>query len=99
MNKELLNKQNEIRKKLSDFIEQNSVYEENTENDSLNDLMSRNMGQMKTFKLETIEDVIYYKSLIDEDKEISRQISLEYQNYKLLQDRKDKINNIRNNEK
>lgn len=86
MFKELLNKQIEVKKKLNDFIEKNSIYEENNINTVFSD--------MKTFKLETIEDVKYYQSLIDEDKEISKQIALEHKNYKLMQERINKINNI-----
>lgn len=86
MFKELLNKQIEVKKKLNDFIEKNSIYEENNINTVFSD--------MKTFKLETIEDVKYYQSLIDEDKETSKQIALEHKNYKLMQERINKINNI-----
>lgn len=86
MFKELLNKQIEVKKKLNDFIEKNSIYEENNINTVFSD--------MKTFKLEIIEDVKYYQSLIDEDKEISKQIALEHKNYKLMQERINKINNI-----
>ena len=102
MFKELLNKQIEVRKKLNDFIEKNSVSEDednNVNGSTLNGLMNRNGGSMKTFKLETIEDVQYYQSLIDEEKELTEQVRIEYENYRLMQKRENIINKIRTNEK
>lgn len=98
--KELLNKQNEIRKKLNVFIEKNTVSEDEDKDvsSSLSDLMGQNGGSMKTFKLETIEDVQYYQSLIEEEKQLVVQVRVEYENYKLMKERINKINIIRNNE-
>lgn len=101
MFKELLNKQIEVRAKLTDFIEKNSVYEDkdNDVSNTLSGLMCRNGGSMKTFKLETIEDVQYYQSLIEEEKQLAGQIIVEYEIYRLNQKRKNIINKIRGNEK
>lgn len=101
MFKELLNKQIEVRKKLNDFIEKNSVSEDkdNDVSSTLSGLMSRNGGSMKTFKLETIEDVQYYQSLIEEEKQLADQVRVGYENYRLMQKRENIINKIKGNEK
>ena len=101
MFKELLNKQIEVRAKLRDFIEKNSVSEDkdNDVNSTPNGLMNKNYFSMKTFKLETIEDVQYYQSLIEEEKQLAGQIIVEYEIYRLNQKRENIINKIRGNEK
>lgn len=95
MIKELLNKQEEVRKKLNDFIEKNSVSEDKDNDENI----SRNGVSMKTFKLETIEDVQYYQSLIEKEKQLANQLIIEYENYRLIKKREDIINKIRSNEK
>lgn len=95
MIKELLNKQEEVRKKLNDFIEKNSVSEDKDNDENI----SRNGVSMKTFKLETIEDVQYYQSLIEKEKQLANQLIIEYENYRLIKKREDIINKIRCNEK
>lgn len=101
MFKELLNKQIEVRAKLRDFIEKNSVSEDkdNDVNSTSNGLMNRNDFSMKTFKLETIEDVQYYQSLIEEERQLAGQIIVEYEIYRLNQKRKNIINKIKGIEK
>lgn len=95
MIKELLNKQEEVRKKLNDFIEKNSVSEDKDNDENI----SRNGVSMKTFKLKTIEDVQYYQSLIEKEKQLANQLIIEYEDYRLIKKREDIINKIRCNEK
>lgn len=85
--KELNEKVKEIREELHVFIQKNSVETDETI-----------LGTPVTsFTLNTIEDVQYYQSLLDKEKELQKLIHSKYDEYLLLKSRINTIKEIKKN--